>query len=754
MGSTAENEGRALAQDQQGNVYIAGIFGFTVDFDPGPGVLNLGNWNRSFIQKLDPSGNLIWVHVFGEGEEFEPTEMTFDAQNNLIVTGFFDGPVDFDPGPGVFTLNANANDNVFVLKLTADGDFIWAVHNDGFEYNRSFGVATDSASNIFIVQECNQTTDFDPGPGVYNLTGNLVDFVVQKLDSTGQFVWAKFIGGNGSDLGLDLAVDTSGNVYVTGYFSLTTDFDPGPGVFNLSTSSNGRKLFVLKLDNAGDFVWAQKIDGSPGTIEGKEISTKSSGEIVITGNFAGTFDFDPGPGNTWISSQNDFDVFVLKLDLDGNFIWAKAMMGEGFNEGEALDIDTAGNIYVGGYFADTIDFDPGPGTNIQVAKRLTDFFLVKLNPSGDLQWAVPIGSTEYDELWDLMVDSAGNVYGTGYIEWYTDFDPTSYVNQPDRFGNRDYFIMKLNQCPGMAPVPNTLALVDLTAECSIDTLIAPSATNSCGSAVAGVPTPAGPFLTQDTTNVTWTFDDGYGNTSTQSQLVIINDTTAPVPDSTQLPALSALECPITPNTPTATDNCGDTILGVSDVPFPISSGGNTTITWTFDDGAGNSSTQQQTVSFVSLDNSVTVNSGAIAANANGYTYQWVDCDNGNAPIPGATGQVLVPPGAGSYAVEINNGTCTITSDCVDFFFAGISTELSASITVYPNPTSDVVTVEISRAGSAQIELIDLLGHQLKSWNMKQQRLQIDLGDLATGGYFLKINQGEQVHMQRLQIAPR
>ena len=146
-----------------------------------------------------------------------------------------------------------------------------------------------------------------------------------------------------------------------------------------------------------------------------------------------------------------------------------------------------------------------------------------------------------------------------------------------------------------APVADVADLEDVTAECSVDTLVAPTATDNCAGQVIGVTTTVFPITAQGNTEVTWTFTDNEGNISTQTQNVIIDDVSAPVTDVADLEDVTA-ECSVDSlSAPTATDNCSGTITGTTTTSFPITAQGTTVVTWSFTDSSGNTSTQTQNV---------------------------------------------------------------------------------------------------------------------------------------------------------------
>ena len=380
MGGTMYDDGESITTDASGSVYITGSFVDTVDFDPGGGTYNLASagYNDIFVQKLDTAGNFIWAKAMGGTSLDIGLSITTDAFGNVYITGYFEGTVDFDPGAGTFNLTSVLDDNFFVLKLDAAGNFAWAKTMDGGVSNDNSRSITTASGNVYNTGSFRGTADFDPGAGTYNLTSaGDDDIFVQKFDAVGNFTWAKPMGGAGYDVGKSITTDASGNVYITGYFSDTVDFDPGAGTFNLS-SAGSQDIFVLKLDAAGNFLWTKAMGGT-GWDESNSIITDAFGNVYITGNFSGTVDFDPGAGTFNLSSAGSQDIFVLKLDAAGNFLWTKAMGGPDWDEGKSITTDASGNVYITGNFNGKVDFDPGAGTFSLTSAGGRDIFVLKLS---------------------------------------------------------------------------------------------------------------------------------------------------------------------------------------------------------------------------------------------------------------------------------------------------------------------------------------------------------------------------------------
>jgi hypothetical protein len=370
----------SIALDAAGNIYTVGSFHDTVDFDPNAGTYNLfaGNTPDAFISKLDPAGNFVWAKNIGAiGSNVGAVSVSVDAMGNIYTAGAFYGTVDFDPNAGVSNLTAVGNSDLFISKLDSAGNFVWAKSMGGSP--NSIGISTHG--DIYITGTFQGTADMDPGAAIFNLTaqsGN--DVFICKLDTSGNFVWAKsLMGSGGNDESNSLTIDTSGNVYTTGYFSLTVDFDPNAGVHNL-TAANG-DLFICKLDASGSFVWAKQIAGTTGEC----ITLDKLGNVYTTGQFGtGTVDFDPNGGVFNLSTAGTTEIFIDKLDSSGNFVWAGSMSGstQSQNVGNFIAVDPAGNIYTTGYYDDTTDFDPGPGILNLAGNIAGSAFIHKMNQAG------------------------------------------------------------------------------------------------------------------------------------------------------------------------------------------------------------------------------------------------------------------------------------------------------------------------------------------------------------------------------------
>ena len=445
MGSTSFDRANDLAVDATGNVFTIGFFTTTADFDPGTGVFNLTSAGDRdiFITKFDPDGNLLWVRQIGGTGGEEGMAVSIDNLGNIVLVGVFQGTVDFDPGAATFNLTALGIVDMFLVKLNANGDFLWANRTGSTDLETPHDVAVDGSGNIYVTGYFCGTVDFDPRAGVFNLTSaGTCDIFINKLNTNGEFIWARRMGGTELDEGRSMAVDNTGNVYTTGYFRTTVDFDPGAAIFNL-TSAGNEDVFVSKLDVNGNFVWAVRMGeanfdtGSSLTVDGINVYT--------TGYFQGTADFDPGAGIVNLTSAGVQDIFVSKLDVNGNLMWAKNMGSTARDDGRGIAVDASGNVYTTGFFRGTVDFDPGPGVVNQTSAGALDVFISKLNAAGNFEWVRRMGGNDWDQGADIDIDGAGNIYLTGHYRNSVDFDPGP-CNQILNANIQDeIFVVKLKQ---------------------------------------------------------------------------------------------------------------------------------------------------------------------------------------------------------------------------------------------------------------------------------------------------------------------
>ena len=346
--------------------------------------------------------------------------LAVDEDKNVYTGGMFGGTVDFNPGNDIFNLTSAGGFDAFILKLDAAGNFVWAKNFGGIEEESVESVKVDALLNVFIAGRFTGTSDFDPGPGVYNITSaGQMDFYVVKLDSSGIFCWAKSYGNNQANWLYSMDLDQNSNVVITGMWTYNGDYD-NLSVGAIANPLSPNSIFIYKLNDSGDNIWQKSIDGSG--IASNSVSIDPENNIYLTGGFWGPTDFDPGPGTYNLSGAGQ-EAFVLKLNQDGEFVWAKNIGGIYHEIGRAIDAKQSDYVYFTGIFTGECDFDPGPLIYELTPFGENDIFVEKLDASGNFIWAKQLGGKYDDDAYAITVDNEQNVYTIGEFNDTADFDP-------------------------------------------------------------------------------------------------------------------------------------------------------------------------------------------------------------------------------------------------------------------------------------------------------------------------------------------
>lgn len=549
--------------DQSDNSVITGQFNGTIDLDPGAGVSEFTSAGQEdiFICKLDPTGGLVWGYTIGSSGVDYGTSIDIDDLGNIILTGEYSSTVDFDNGLNVNALTAISGEDQFILKLDSNGDFIWVKSIDAAASDANRSIKVNGTGDIYLTGNFVGTVDFDPNIGVQSLstTGGFQAAYILKLDANGDYVWANKIEATSTTYGFSLGLDQDKPV-ITGGFMGTVDLDPGAPVVN-ETSNGVRDIFVLKLSESGLYEWSAAIGGS-GQDTGWAVAVDENGNSYVTGSFGGTVDFDPSNQTSELVGAAA-EIFVLKLNSIGNYVWAKAIGGSTSNLGLSIDVDHLGNCYTTGYFYGTADFDPSLNTQSLTASGTHDAFLSKLDSNGNHVWAYQLGGAGIDQGWAMRVGNNLDIYTTGFFEQTVDFDIGPSAENLTSTNARDGFVHKIGQCASLS---------SFITETACDTYLAP---------------------------------DGqmYSNSGVYTAVI-----------QNSVGCDSVITIDLTINTVDATTTQLDDVT--------------------------------------------------IQANLNGVQYQWVDCDDNFAIINGATNQTYTATVNGNYSVIVFDGNCSDTSDCV------------------------------------------------------------------------------------------
>lgn len=337
----------------------------------------------------------LWARGAGGANSDEGISIATDNQGNQYVTGAFEGTATF--GSQIFTSNGSCD--IFVAKLDPNGNWLWVVQVGGTGPDWGAGITLDGAGSAYVTGSFRGTVSF----GSHTLTAyvNYNDIFVAKLDSNGNWLWAAKASGEYTEYGASIAVDGWGNTYVTGMFDRNITFDR-----HTMTTNGARDIFIAKLGASGTWLWAVNAGGGSWD-EGYDIDVDVEGNAFVAGYFNGTATF----GNQTLTAGGGSDIFVAKLNSNGNWLWAVQAGGTADDRGHGIALDGSGNAWVTGIFCLAASF----GSHTLTTNSGGDIFVAKLDPSGNWLWAAQAGGTVDDRGYGIALDGSGNAYVTGYF---------------------------------------------------------------------------------------------------------------------------------------------------------------------------------------------------------------------------------------------------------------------------------------------------------------------------------------------------
>jgi hypothetical protein len=390
-------------RDQAGNSYVSGSFFGVITF--GTTTLTSNGGFDTYLYKQDAAGNYLWVQQIGGAGSEGVSRLAIDAANNVYLAAQTQSP---SLSLGSLTLSL-AQADIVVAQVNAAGTFQWATkagNTPTTSGTQLLAVALDPNNNLCLTGYFTGSVAF--GATTLNGAGGS-DAFVAKISTTGMWNWALRIGGTNGDAGRGLAVDTLGNIYLTGSFAGYVGADPGVafGSTIFHSGNSGTDIFVAKLTATGTFIWAVKAGGADGSDDGYSLALDAAGNPYITGNFSRTASF----GTLSLTSAGNFDFFVAKLNpTTGGFLWATRGGGGDYDYGDVL-VSKDNELYVATHYFGTTTV----GTSTYTSAGQTDIVLCQLSDTGALLSSVGAGSTGSDLISSLLAVGQRQVYAAGYF---------------------------------------------------------------------------------------------------------------------------------------------------------------------------------------------------------------------------------------------------------------------------------------------------------------------------------------------------
>jgi hypothetical protein len=425
----AGGTGFNTATDALGNVYVTSNYVGSFIVFGSDTIINPGGIS-GYLIKYDAWGNFQWARNVYGSSYFNGKGLAIDTSGNIFVIGGFYLP---SITIGAYTLtNSDSIGNtsdMFIIKFDSSGNILWVKSEGGNGSDKIGSIATDIEGNFYI-------TGYYASPSILlgstTLTNvnSLPHFFIAKYDTFGNVVWVRGATSMSADEGLSVATDPLGGVYVSGAFSNTIIF--GSNVLN----GGNYAMFILKYDDSGNVIWTKTFGGN--NAESCSTLNYQTNVLILSGVFnSDTLIFD---ADTLINSGFS-DGFLVKCDNIGNVIWAKSVSGPNTEASSCNSIDIYGNVYFTGYF-NSPSISIG-GINLFNSGSDNQIFIAKYDSTGLILWAEALGDLGYDICFSSSNDSFGNVYVTGRFDNTITFGSTNLINP----GTNNFYIAKLGATP-------------------------------------------------------------------------------------------------------------------------------------------------------------------------------------------------------------------------------------------------------------------------------------------------------------------
>ena len=364
-----------------------------------------------------------WGYAVGGTSNEVGVKVSTDNNGDVLHIGTFQGTFDADPGSATTNLTPVGGSDVSISKYDTGGNLIWVRSIGGPLSETAEGLDLASDGSVYVSGRFQGTVDFDPGTGIQNVTSNGdYDIFLLKLDSNGDFQWVYTAGSSLGEFANNVAVDNNDDVYLTGSFRNTVNFDSGLGTANL-TSQGGTDGYVVKLDPTGAFISVHHLGGTSDVLP-NGIAVDFLNDVYVVGEYFGTVNLDVANAPQSYTSAGDRDIFLMKLNQGSTFSWAHSIGSGTRDQGADLTIDLDNNVIFGGGFSGTVDFDPDPvNTDSKTAVAGLDMVLVKFNSIGEHIFSAVAGSINDDAITGITVDGNNNIYSSGFFRYTADFDP-------------------------------------------------------------------------------------------------------------------------------------------------------------------------------------------------------------------------------------------------------------------------------------------------------------------------------------------
>jgi hypothetical protein len=414
LGGSGSDIGYGIALDNSGNAYLTGVTR-SDNFPATSGAFadTLNGPVDAFVAKFNATGDILVYATFLGGDDTDyGNSIALDNSANACLTGHTNSG-DFPTTPGAFDETHNGGPDVFVAKLNATGDtLIYATYLGENNWDEGHGLIVDDSGNAYVTGKT-WSSDFPTTGGAFDTThnGGLSDVFTAKFNATGDTLsYATLLGGDNWDEGHGIAVDVSGNAYVTGYTN-SSNFPTTPGAFD-ETHNGDFDVLVAKLNPSGSALDYATYLGDNNSDYGYSIALNAACQAHVTGE-TWSSDF-PTTAGAFDPDYSNGEAFVAKMSATGGALgYATFLGGDGGDYGYSIAVDGSGNAHITGT-TQSFNFPTTAGAYDTTYNGNEDVFVVKLNPSGSvLDYSTFLGDNALDIGYDIAVKDTGTVYVTG-----------------------------------------------------------------------------------------------------------------------------------------------------------------------------------------------------------------------------------------------------------------------------------------------------------------------------------------------------
>jgi hypothetical protein len=376
VGSIATEQVTGVVSDSAGNVYITGYISLPTDF--GGGTRTPKGSNDLFLASYTPSGKHRWSTLYGGVNGEQGRDLAIDAAGNLYVIGIFSLATNL----GGTNLTSRGGNDVFVASFSPTGGHRWSVGFGSTNYDEGFSLAVSPTGKVYTTGTFPYTLFFDSGDK--RTSAGYGDIFLATFSTTGSYLWSKRFGGVNSDSGKGVAADALGNIYLAAAFNSTVGFG-GQSFSSVSTSPTVPDSAVVSFDANGNHRWSKHLKG-PNYVSVQSIAAGVGG-VAVCGSFHDSVDYGAGK----YTNAKSADAMVIRYSDTGSYLWSKHIGGLSFQVAYDVALDGAGNLYLTGWFDNTIN----PGSQL-VSKGLRDIMVVSYSKGGAHRWSHRIGGTQRD----------------------------------------------------------------------------------------------------------------------------------------------------------------------------------------------------------------------------------------------------------------------------------------------------------------------------------------------------------------------